>query len=351
VRVLLPSVALIFSLGCAAPAAFAQTAASPLGPPRIGIVDFYGRSKVSEPLLRKALGFGEGDALPRSKEDVEEAVEAVKDVVSARLQATCCEDGKAILYVGIEERGAPHFDYLAAPSGEPRLSGEIRNQYAAFLRSVQAAIREGKMNENLAQGHSLMEHAGAYANQLRFAEIAQAELPLLRQVLRESGNEEHRAIAAYIIGYAPNKNGVTADLQSALRDPDDTVRNNAMRALGAIAVLAAKEPERGLQVSPTWFIEALDSLIWQDRTTAAATLVTLTEGRPANVIQHLKERAVPTLTEMARWKHLPHALPAFILLGRVLGEPEEEIQKAWSEGRRDALLAKLAPPPSSGKKK
>ncbi len=319
--------------------------------PRIGVVDFYGRHKVPEPLLRKALGFAEGDALPRSKEDVEEAVEAVKDVVSARLQAACCEDGKAILYVGIEERGAPHFDYLPAPSGEPRLSEEIHNQYAAFLRSVQSAIREGKVNENLAQGHSLMEHAGAYANQLRFADLAKAELPLLRQVLRESGDEEHRAIAAYIIGYAPNKNDVTGDLQYALRDPDDTVRNNAMRALGAIAVLAAKEPERALKVSPTWFIEALDSLIWQDRTTAAATLVTLTEGRPANVIQHLKERALPPLIEMARWKHLPHALPAFILLGRVLGEAEEDIQKAWTEGRRDAWLTRLAPPTSGGKKK
>lgn len=328
----------------------AQTAV-PVGAPRIGVIDFYGRSKVPEPLLRKALQFSEGDELPRSKEDVEEAVEAVKDVVSARLQAACCEDGRAILYVGIEERGAPHFDYLPAPSGEPRLSAEIHDQYAAFLRAVQLAIREGKVNENLSQGHSLMEHPGAYASQLRFVELAKAELPLLRQVLRESGDEEHRAIAAYIIGYAPNKNDVTADLQSALRDPDDTVRNNAMRALGAIAVLAAREPDRGLKVSPTWFIEALDSLIWQDRTTAAATLVTLTEGRPVNVIQHLKERAVPTLLEMARWKHLPHALPAFILLGRVLGEPEEEIQKIWTEGHREALLAKFAAPPAVGGKK
>src|SRR5262249_25270988 len=141
------------------------------------------------------------------------------------------------------------------------------------------------------------------------------------------------------------------DLQVALRDPDDTVRNNAMRALGAIAVLAAKDPSQGIQVSPTWFIEALDSLVWQDKTTAAITLVTLTEGRPERVLDHLRERAVRTLTVMARWKHLPHALPAFILIGRIYGVPEEEIQKAWSDGQRDAFLTKLLKPATPVKKK
>ena len=323
----------------------------PLSAPRIGVIDFYGRGKVSEDLLRKALGFREGDPLPRSKGDVEDAVEQMKDVVAARMEAACCEDGKAILYVGIEERGAPHFDYLPPPSGEARLSEEIHMQYGAFLAAVQKAIRTGPVSENLAQGHSLMENAEAYQHQLRFIELARDNLPLLRDVLRDSGNEEHRAIAAYVIGYAPKKKDVVNDLQAALRDSDDTVRNNAMRALGAIAVLAAKDPSQGIQVSPTWFIEALDSLIWQDKTTSAATLVTLTEGRPVRVLDHLKERAVPTLAVMARWKHLPHALPAFILMGRIHGVPEEEIQKAWSEGRREAFLAGLVKPATPGKKK
>ena len=325
-----------------------------IGAPRIGVIDFYGRQKVSEELLRKALGFHEGDPLPRSKGDVEEALEDLKDVVAARMEATCCEEGKAILYVGIEERGAPHFDYNPPPVGEARLSAEIHNQYGAFLGSVQKAIRSGPVNENLADGHSLMENAEAYGHQLRFLDLARDHLQLLRDVLRESGSEEHRAIAAYIIGYAPKKADVVNDLQAALRDPDDTVRNNAMRALGAISVLAARDPAQEIKVSPTWFIEALDSLIWQDKSTAATTLVTLTEGRPAKVLEHLKERAVPTLATMARWKHLPHALPAFILLGRIHGVPEEQIQKAWADGRRETFLNEILPaaqPAGRNKKK
>ena len=332
----------------------AQTPAL-IGAPRIGIIDFYGRQKVSEVLLRKALGAAEGDALPRSKGDVEEALEDLKDVVAARMEATCCDEGgQAILYVGIEERGAPHFDYHPPPVGEARLSDEIHNQYAAFLVAVQKAIRSGPVHENLAEGHSLMENAEAYAHQLRFIELARDNPQLLRDVLRESGSEEHRAIAAYIIGYAPKKADVVNDLQAALRDPDDTVRNNAMRALGAISVLAARDPAQEIKVSPTWFIEALDSLIWQDKSTAATTLVTLTEGRPAKVLEHLKERAVPTLATMARWKHLPHALPAFILLGRIHGVPEEQIQKAWADGRRETFLTEILPaaqPAGRNKKK
>lgn len=332
-------------------AAAAQTPPKPISAPRIGIIDFYGRSKVSEDTLRKTLGFTEGAPLPRSKADVEESLEDVKDVVSAHLEAICCdESGRAILYAGIEEVGAPHFEYNPPPVGEARLSGDIHAAYAAFLGAVQKAIRKGPLTESFAAGHSMMEDPDSYAQQLRFIEIARDNLPALRDVLRESASEEHRAIAAYLIGYAEKKKEVVNDLQVALRDPDDTVRNNAMRSLGAIAILAAKDPAQGIQVSPTWFIEALNSLIWQDKSTAAATLVTLTEGRPASVLEHLKERAVPTLTEMARWKHLPHALPAFILLGRIHGVPEEDIKKAWSEERREAFLEGLLKPAPAKKK-
>jgi len=173
--------------------------------------------------------------------------------------------------------------------------------------------------------------------------------------LRTSGDAEHRAIAAYVIGYAPDKVAVVNDLQQALRDPDDTVRNNAMRSLGAISVLAMRkaqepkdpdqDPRTVLRVSPTWFIEMLDSLIWSDRTTAAVTLVTLTESRDAQVLAHLRERSAGVLAEMARWKHLPHALPAFILLGRAMGVPEDRIQQAWTSGDREAFIAGLLKPP------
>jgi hypothetical protein len=163
----------------------------------------------------------------------------------------------------------------------------------------------------------------------------------LRNVLRNGANEEQRAIAAYVIGYAPNKTRVVDDLQFALQDPDDTVRNNAMRSLAAFAVLQRKDPSAGIKISPTWLIEMLNSIIWGDRNNAAVALVTLTDTRDEKILEQLRERAMPALAEMANWKHLQHALPAYILLGRVGGLKEEELQDAWAKGERAAIIKKL----------
>ncbi len=45
---------------------------------------------------------------------------------------------------------------------------------------------------------------------------------------------------------------------------------------------------------------------------------------------------------MARWKSLVHALPAYVLLGRVSGATEEEIQDTWAKDQREAVIAKIA---------
>jgi hypothetical protein len=44
---------------------------------------------------------------------------------------------------------------------------------------------------------------------------------------------------------------------------------------------------------------------------------------------------------MARWKTLDHALPAFLLLGRVAGLPEAEIQSAWTKANREAFIERV----------
>ena len=57
------------------------------------------------------------------------------------------------------------------------------------------------------------------------------------------------------------------------------------------------------------------------------------------MLEQLRERAIPALADMARWKTLTHALPAYILLGRTAGIPEERIQASWSDGGREAVIA------------
>lgn len=308
--------------------------------PVVGIIDFYGFREVSETRAREVLGVSEGGELPSSRIDAEEALEQIPGVVRARILATCCEDGEAILYVGIEEKGAPHFDFRDPPSELVVLPEEVHDTYVHFVAALEEAVRLNETAEDFTNGHSLMANAACRVYQERFVELATAHLDILRDVLRNSYNEEHRAMAAYIIGYAPGKREVVNDLMYALRDPDETVRDNAMRALAAIEVLARLRPTLDIEIPPTWLIEMLNSLIWTDRTAAAVNLVNLTENRDAAALAQLRDRALPALVDMASWKSLPHALPGFILLGRALGVEEEAIQKAWSDGNREELISR-----------
>jgi hypothetical protein len=311
-------------------------------PPRIGRIEFYGLRKVSETRVRKALGLNPGDELPRSKGAVEERLADVPGVVQAHLEATCCDEGKVVLYVGVEERGAPHFDLRTPPETDLDLPAEITTTYKEFLSAVNEAVRRNATAEDLTNGHSLMADPDCRDIQLKFVALAQKHLEDLRRVLRNSGDDEQRAIAAYVIGYAPRKRQVVDDLQYALKDVDDTVRSNAIRALAAVAVYAKLNPEAEVKIAPTWFIEMLNSVAWTDRNNAAVALVNLTESRDPSALDQIRQRALPAVVEMARWQYLQHALPAYILLGRVAGMPEQEIQDTWSKGEREKVIAAVA---------
>ena len=125
-----------------------------------------------------------------------------------------------------------------------------------------------------------------------------------------------------------------------MQDPDESVRANAIRSLTAIAVLAAKLPDLGIRISPTWFIELLNSVVLSDRFESAKALLTLTDRPNPSALQQIRERALPALAEMARWKTPRYALPAYLLLGRLAGVPDTEVQQAFEKGDREAVIKK-----------
>lgn len=318
--------------------------AQPIAAPRIGTIDFYGLHKVSEQKIKKSLGFAEGDPLPSSKLEAEERVTEIKEIVSARLQATCCDNGKVVLYVGIEERGAPHFDTRQPPEGDAHLPDDLVAGYRQFLVAVAGATKAGNIKEDFTHGHSLMADPEVRAYQMRFTDFAGLYLKEIREVLRNSADDEQRAMAAYVLGYARKKAEIVPDLEYALKDADETVRGNALRSLGAISVLAQLEPDLEIKISPTWFVEMLNSIVWTDRNNAAVTLVNLTEGSGVGstaLLNQLRDRAMPALVEMARWKQPEHALPAYILLARVGGLSEEEMKKSWLAGEREDVIQQV----------
>ena len=307
--------------------------------PRIGIIDFYGLHKVPEAKVRQALGVREGDSLPRSKGDAEQRLDDLPGIVESHLEAVCCENGQTILYVGVEEKGAPHFELREPPEGAVSLPEDITTTYRRFLAASEAATRKSQTADDLTRGHALSSNPETREIQVQFVPIVKQYLGELRHVLKDSGDEEQRAIAAYVIGYSENKKIIVDDLQFALKDADAGVRINAVRGLKALAVMARLNPDAGLKIEATWFIEMLNSLSWSDRQQALGVLQILTDGRDASVLEQLRERALASLVEMARWKSLPHALPAYLLLGRVAGLTDAQVEDAWNRGSRETVIA------------
>src|SRR5258707_798886 len=85
--------------------------------PRVGVLDYYGLHKISPARIQRVLATREGDPFPNSKGDVEERLEHIPGVVRSHLEAVCCDSGKPVLFVGIEEKGAAHFEFRSARSG------------------------------------------------------------------------------------------------------------------------------------------------------------------------------------------------------------------------------------------
>jgi hypothetical protein len=312
--------------------------------PVIGDINFYGLQKVSAAKILSTAKLKSGSPLPPSKAAIEESIEEIPGVVLVRVEAVCCDGPEAILFIGLEERGAPHASFRSAPSGEAVLPKEAIDTYQQFLGAVQRAASRGNAVEDLSAGHSMMADPEARAYQEQLAAFARENVELLRMVVRTGSQPEQRAAAAAVIGYAPRKPDVLNDLQYALQDPDEAVRANAIRALTAFAVLAARKPGLGIAISPTWFIEMLHSIVLSDRVESAKALLTLTDRGSPQVLDRIRERALPALAEMARWKTPRYALPSYLLLGRVAGIADRDIQQAWREGKRETAIEKALKP-------
>ena len=310
--------------------------------PPIGIIDFYGLRSISERQVREALQIKEGDTAPDDLEGAKRGIAhrlmSLQGVVDAGICLVCCDSGKAILFVGIREKGAPSLQFRPAPNGKIRLPEDITQAGKDEQNASMNAVLKGNSGEDDSRGHALSNDPATRAIQERFITFAARDLKLLRDVLRHSDDAEHRALAAQVIAYTANKQAVVNDLVEAMRDPADGVRNNAMRALAVMAGSAPQTDKNQIRIPVRPFIEMLNGIEWTDRNKSSWALLRLTEKRDPAVLSELRQKALPSLIEMARWKSSGHAYAPFTLLGRVVGLPEDEITAAWERGDRASFI-------------
>ena len=207
-----------------------------------------------------------------------------------------------------------------------------------FSSALGPAVRSGKARQDNSQGHSLT--ADPDLRKAEEAALAQMKdnVEVVRVVLKTSAYVEDRRAAAWLLGYSPDKASITDDLVDAARDPDSGVRNNATRALGAIAALADLKPELRIRIDPAVFIEMLDSVSWTDRNKAGFVLEGLTKSNQPDLLQQLRDHAMPDLIEMARWKSAGHAFGFVMILGRIAGWSDEQTRDTWGWGKGDVEI-------------
>lgn len=311
------------------------------GQQTVGTLDFFGLRRITEADVRAKLRVKEGDAFRREdRATLAAELEKIPGVKRATVVSITVDgSGQLRLFVGIEEEGARGFVLGNAPTGSQRLPEEMARVYQDFSNGLGPAIRAGRGTENHSEGHALSEDPTLRQAQDAAIAIARAHVPTLQDVLKSSANTADRCAAAWLLGYAPDKKAILADLTAAARDPDAGVRNNATRALGVIAEYAAAHPKLGIEIDPTVFLDMLASVTWTDRNKASFVLLGMTQSRPPKLLDKLRERSLPELSEMARWKSKGHNGAAVQILGRIAGWKDDVAHQTWANGEVEKIIA------------
>jgi hypothetical protein len=262
----------------------------------------------------------------------------VPGVEHAQATFVCCENDRLILYVGVQESGAPATPSRPAPTGAVRLDADIVQAGEELDRAISAAVQSGNAQEDDSEGHSLGRDPAIRAVQEHFLVYADQHVLELRAVLRDCADAKQRALAASVLGYVTDKQAVVDDLVYAMSDPDSGTRNDAMRTLAVFTFTVPTATRTVPRVPYEPFIALLSSLDWTDRNKASAALNGLSTHRDPALMAQLRARALTPLLEMARWKALGHAGPALLILGRVAGLSDQDLWEAISRNEREPII-------------
>jgi hypothetical protein len=315
---------------------------------QVAIIDFYGSNNESE--LRSCLTFKENDTLqfltesayPKAKKAIVDCLLSRSKIKQADIYFVCCYDkeGKWIVFVGVDSK--PKKILENAKTIDIKLSTEIKSNYDSLMNLLMIAIEKGEASENDSNGHWLMTYLPARQLQEKFITYANKNLILLREVLKNSKYAEQREVAATVIAYYNNKAEIIRDLLGAVTDSDESVRNNAVRAIGIIANYSQMNPNLKIEIPADPFIDMMNSITWTDRNKSSFVLLALTDSRDKKLLNQLKQKALKPIVDMAKWKSNGHSMPGYIILGRIAGWTDQEIMDGMNSDRGQIIEKMLA---------
>jgi hypothetical protein len=335
-------------IGVALAVAIAVAVTARRGPDRrpLAAVDFFGYEGLDVAAIRAALPFQPGDSFPPAKVHSDQLktqlAAAIKRVIGREptdVAFICCDAKQDYLvYIGLPGKSYEALAFNPAPTGDVRLPKDAVKLSEAMDDAWNNAVMNGHATEEDSAGYALTNDPNARKAELALREYALLHEELILHVLASSSNSEHRAIAAQMVGYAHQSDAQIAALVQASLDPDDGVRNNAVRAL---EVLANAKPALARKIPPEPFIRLLRSGSWLDHNKASLVLAALTTTREPKTLEALRANALASLLEMARWRYGGHADAALTILGRMARIEEDSLNKMIEAGQTAAILARF----------
>lgn len=312
---------------------------------RVGLIEFYGTAGLDVEKVRAALPVREGETFPTlvdlyaTRPRIEETVRRVTGRPTTEIALVSPGQDVWHFYVGLSGNSVENFPYNPEPKGTARLPDGALDVYRQVNAAFLVAMQRGATGEDSSKGYALSsDDTTLRAKQLAMHEYAARHEDEIRAVLRSAADKEQRQIAAELLGYANQSKRQIADLVWASHDPDDTVRNNATRALG---VLARSSPKVASRIPAAGFVEMLNSGKWSDRNKASNLLVWLSQWREPKLLASLRAQALDSLLEMARWRS-GHAYAARVMLGRMAGIEEARLQKLAMDNEQVDVIVKAA---------
>lgn len=306
----------------------------------IGEILFFGYSGLPVDRVKSALPLKEGASLrvhelERIKTDVTASVQQTIGRPATDVAVVCCDNaGKMVVFVGLPGDSSRPFTYNSPPKGRLTLPQTILDLYTRATELNLEAVQKAP-SEDRSKGYSLSAFPPLRAVQLSIRELAVRHQSLITKVLRSAADPRQRRAAAEALGYASQSKFQVLALVRASRDPDDEVRNNAIRAL---AVLATSNKRLAAAIPSARIIAMLNSGVWADRNKAGALLNVLSGSRNPKLLSMLRSDAFASLTEMARWKDRNHAWDARMILGRVAGIDEKRLAELASSDNVDEII-------------
>ena len=298
---------------------------------RVGLIDFFGYAGLDVERVRASMPIREGETFPSlvalkaTRPKIEEAVRRVTGRTATDVDFVSPGRGVWLVYVGLSGRNVKSLTYNPAPKGTARLPPEALEVYRQVDEAFFSAMQRGATGDDYSKGYSLSpDDATLRAKQLAMHDYAARHEDVIRVVLRSSADDGQRRIAAEMLGYANQSRRQIAALVRATHDPDDSVRNNATRAL---MVLANSDPKVAASIPAAGFVEMLSSGTWTDRNKAGGLLAALSRWRSPKLLAALRAQALDSLIEMARWHETGHSSAARMILGRVGGIEEERLAR------------------------